>query len=190
MKPRFILLLLVLAAVTVATIYRVTNPHRREMVDPAMLNSQPAPGFQLLDQNNRPVQLRGYLGRHRVLVAFFDGRTGPLADRVLVKLKEYQPALKAEGVMILAISTPLAPDIKPQALSFPFPVLRDTNAGNPESCSRIWGVCPEPANGGKSAIVTPALFLVDRRGQVAWQGDHPQPLEDPEGVIAGILRGE
>ncbi|MGV2340627.1 MAG UNVERIFIED_CONTAM: peroxiredoxin family protein [Planctomycetaceae bacterium] len=119
MKPRFIALLLVLAAVTVATIYRVANPHRREVVDPAMLNSQPAPGFQLLDQNNRPVQLRGYLGRHRVLVAFFDGRTGPLADRVLVKLKEYQPALKAEGVMILAISTPLAPDIKPQAAFVP-----------------------------------------------------------------------
>jgi len=190
MKPRFIVLLLALAAVTVATIYRAANPHRREAVDPAMQNSQPAPGFQLLDQNNRPVQLRGYLGRHRVLVAFFDGRTGPLADRVLLKLKEYQPALKAEGVMILAISTPLAPDIKPQALSFPFPVLRDTNAGSPESCSRIWGVCSEPASAGKSAVVMPALFLVDRRGQVAWLGDHPQPFEDPEGAIASILRGE
>ncbi|MEY3175761.1 MAG: hypothetical protein RLZZ436_3675 [Planctomycetota bacterium] len=190
MKPRFLLFLLLLSAVTGATVWRMANPHQRQAVDPALLNARPAPGFQLLDQNNRPVQLRGYLGRHRVLVAFFDGRTGPLADRVLLRLKECQPALKSEGVLVLAISTPLAPEIKPQTLSFPFPVLRDTIAGTPESCSRVWGVCPQPAESGRAAVISPALFLVDRSGLVAWQGEHPQPLADPEAAIAAILRGE
>ncbi|MFM7057611.1 MAG: peroxiredoxin family protein [Planctomycetota bacterium] len=190
MKPRFLVLLLVLSAVAAATAYRVSNPHRRQAISAALVDTRPAPGFQLLDQNNRPVQLRGYLGRHRVLVAFFDGRRGPLADPVMQRLKEYQPALKAEGVLILAISTPLAPDIKPQTLSFPFPVLRDTVAGTLESCSRAWGVCREAPGPGRPARISPALFLVDRSGLVAWSGDLPRPLSDPEAAITGLLRGE
>lgn len=190
MKPRFLVLLCLLAAVAGATGYRLTNPHRRQEFDATLLNARPAPVFQLLDQNNRPVQLRGYLGRHRVLVAFFDGRKGPLADPVMLKLKEFQPALKAQGVLILAISTPLAPDIKPQTLSFSFPVLRDTIAGTPESCSRAWGVCAKAPEPGEAAVISPALFLVDRSGLVAWRGEHPEPLTDPEAAITGILRGE
>ncbi len=190
MKPRFLFLLLLLLAVCAATAFRVVNPHRRQAVSAELLNARPAPGFQLLDQNNRPVQLRGYLGRHRVLVAFFDGLRGPLADPVMRRLKEYQPALKAEGVLILAISTPLAPDVKSQTLSFPFPVLRDTMAGTAESCSRRWGVCTEVPAAGQAARISPALFLVDRSGLVAWSGDHPQPLSDPEAAITGLLRGE
>ncbi|MEY2727866.1 MAG: hypothetical protein RLZZ458_3733 [Planctomycetota bacterium] len=190
MKPRFIALLLMLATVTSATLWRLANPHQRQAFDPAVLNSRPAPVFQLLDQNNRPVQLRGYLGRHRVLVAFFDGRIGPAADPTLMRLKEVQPALRSQGVMVLGISTPLAPDIKPQTLSFPFPVLRDTTAGSPESCCNLWGVCTAAATSQQPPVISPALFLVERDGQVAWEGDHPRPLADSNAAISALLRGE
>lgn len=190
MKPRFAVLLLLLAIVASATAWRLANPHQRQLVDPAVLNSRPAPIFELLDQNNRPVRLRGYIGRHRVLLAFFDGRTGPAADLTLQRLKEVLPTLRSQGVMVLGISTPLAPDIKPQTLSFPFPVLRDTMAGAAESCSNRWGVCTAAATPGQPALIAPSLFLVERNGYVAWEGDHPRPLADSDATISALLRGE
>ena len=190
MKPRFLVLLLMLVTVASATAWRMLNPHQRQQIDPAILNSRPAPVFQLLDQNNRPVRLGGYLGRHRVLVAFFDGRTGPAADSTMQRLKEVLPALKSQGVMVLGISAPLAPDIKQQTLSFPFPVLRDTIAGTPESCCNKWGVCLSAATPQRPALISPALFLVERNGFVAWEGDHPRPLADSDAAISALLRGE
>ena len=190
MKPRLVLLVLMLTAVTAATAWRLVNPHERQAVDAELLNSRPAPAIQLLDQNNRPVQLRGYLGRHRVLIAFFDGRRGPDGDATMQRLREVLPALKSAGVMVLGVSTPLAPDVKPQTLSYPFPVLRDTMAGSVESCSNRWGVCVSPPKSGRAAEIAPSLFLVERDGLVAWQGEHPRPVSDADGIISAILRGE
>ncbi len=191
MKPRFVILVVLLSTVAAATAYRLRFPHQQTAANLKQLAARPAPDFQLLDQNNRPVRLAGYISRHRILIAFFDGQKGPDGDPVLQKLREFYPTLKSAGFVVLAISTPLAPDVKPQTLSYPFPVLRDTTAGTKESCCNRWGVC-ELLTGESSspATVTPALFLVEQNGLTGWDGDVPERLADPIGFILGVLRGE
>jgi hypothetical protein len=34
------------------------------------------------------------------------------------------------------------------------------------------------------------VFLIDRAGMVAWEGDHPQPVAEPDRLIALICRGQ
>ena len=47
--------------------------------------AEPAPEFELYDQTapSRIVRLEGYLGRYRMVIAFFDGRQGAHASPVL-----------------------------------------------------------------------------------------------------------
>jgi peroxiredoxin len=190
MKPRFLILLVLLTAVVASTAWRLQHPHQAAPASARSISARPAPDFQLLDQNNRPVRLQGYVSRHRILIAFFDPRTGPDGDPVLQKLREFYPTLKRAGFVVLAISTPLAPDIKPQILSYPFPVLRDTNAGTPESCCNRWGVSGNLSDQGSPITITPALFLIEQNGLTSWKGEAPEPIADSMAFILGIVRGE
>ncbi|MFM7167522.1 MAG: peroxiredoxin family protein [Planctomycetaceae bacterium] len=189
MKPRFLILLLMLTAVAAATAWRLVDPPTGQNADVARVLSGPAPDFQLLDQNNRPVRLQGYLSRFRVLLVFFDGQTGPVADPVMQSLKQFSTALRKENIRILAVSTPLSPQLKPQTLSYPFPVLRDTIAGTPESCSFRWGVCRQPPLPGSAAVITPAMFLISQDGLVELDGKLPRPLTEPLRTITKLVQG-
>ncbi len=187
MRKRELILLLLLTAVTCVTVWRVLDPPAGFAVDPATLITQDAPIFQLLDQNNRPAGIRGYLGRHRILVAFFNGAGGPDGDSVMLRLREVAAALKANGVRVLAISTPLAPNVKAQCLSYPFPVLRDTIAGQPQSTCVQWGVCEETTDPQRPPQLRPALFLIDRRGLVNSDGIRPRAVDNPLLTINSLL---
>jgi hypothetical protein len=94
MKPRFLILLVLLTAVVAATAWRLVDPPAGPNASVSRIISGPAPDFQLLDQNNRPVRLQGYISRFRVLLAFFDGQTGPDADPVMQSLKQFSTALQ------------------------------------------------------------------------------------------------
>ncbi len=190
MKPRFLILLLLLSLVVISTAWRLRHPHQAAPATARAVAARPAPDFQLLDQNNRPVRLRGYISRHRILLAFFDPRTGPDGDPVLQKLREFQPIFRKAGFVVLAISTPLAPDIKPQTLSYPFPVLRDTSAGTPESCCNRWGVSPDVTENASPITVTPSLFLIEQNGLTSWKADKPEPIADPMAFILDVVRDE
>ncbi len=190
MKPRFLILLLLLSAVVAVTGWRMRNPPRGRTVDISRLIRGTAPDFQLLDQNNRPVRLQGYLNRFQVLVAFFDGQTGPDADPIMQSLKQFSGALRRNNIRILAVSTPLNPQLKPQTLSYPFPVLRDTIAGTPESCCFRWGVCQQPPTAGKAAQITPALFLISQDGLIELNGQFPRPVADPLPAITKLVQGD
>jgi len=37
--------------------------------------------------------------------------------------------------------------------------------------------------------VQPALFLIEADGMVRWNGDLPQPVDDPELMIANLISG-
>ena len=187
LRRRQLILLVLLTVVTATTAWRVLNPKQEQTPDISLLRTQEAPTFQLLDQNNRPSNLRGYLGRHRILLAFFDGSGGPDADPVMQRLKAVYPALKSAGVRVLAISTPLGPKVKPQCLSYPFPVLRDTSAGQPGSSCVRWGVCDETADPKRPPTLRPSLFLIDRRGLVASTGQWPRPESSPQLTINSLL---
>lgn len=190
MKPRFLILIAALIAVASMTAWRLANPMQRDAVILVPEQMQPAPGFQLLDQHNRPVQLAGYINRYRVLLAFFDGQKGLDADPLMVQLREYHPALKRAGVIVLGISTPMSGANKDAAAVWPFPILRDTNAGQPDSCCSTWG-CTLPLKDGEvSPHVRSALFLIRQDGLVPWDGKLPKPVAEPESAVRRILSGD
>lgn len=189
MKPRFIALLVLLTGVVAATAWRIATPRQSTATTLEAVDMRPAPLFQLLDQHDRPIQLIGYLNRYRIVLAFFDATSGPTADPVLKKLTEFHPALKRAGIMVFAISSPLTPEHKQSAQSFPFPVLRDTLAGHPDSCCRLWGRATPKVGANRAVPVQPATFLIEADGMVRWNGDVPQPVDDPELMIANLISG-
>src|SRR6187399_779551 len=56
--------------------------------------------FEALDCDNRLVRLGGFLGRHRVIVLFFDGEAGADKDTQLLRLRERFDELKAHDVKV------------------------------------------------------------------------------------------
>lgn len=190
MKTRQVIFPLLLACVTAATLWRAANPREKVVVSLESLNLMPAPEFQLLDQNSRPTQLKGYVGRYRALIYFFPSGQVLDSDPVLQRLREVFPALKRSGVMVFAISTPLNPEQKTKAISYPFPILRDTVAGQPGSCSSRWGRTPTVSGNTPSAKIQPAVFLVEGTGLVSWENDYPKPTESPLDLINALVSGQ
>jgi len=189
MKPRFVILLLLLALVIGSTIWRVTTPRQPVSKLSRSVDSRMAPPFQLLDQKNRPIQLNGYLNRYRILLCFFDAAKGPDGDSTLQQLKQYHAQLKSAGIMVFAISSPLGPDHKATALTYPFPILRDTLAGQRGSCCAMWGRAKFIEGSTTPVAVQPATFFIEADGLVTWDGDYPKRVEDPQALIASLIAG-
>jgi peroxiredoxin len=189
MKPRFVILLFLLALVLGSTIWRVMTPRHSAEKLSGSVDSRMAPSFQLLDQKNRPIQLNGYLNRYRILLCFFDAAKGPDGDSTLQQLKQCYADLKRAGIMVFAISSPLGPDHKATALTYPFPILRDTLAGQRGSCCALWGRAKFSEGSTTPVIVRPATFFIEADGLVTWEGDAPKPVEDPQMFIASLIDG-
>lgn len=186
MKPRFVILLIAISLASAASLYRATHPFQRKSIDPKSLIVNAAPEFQLLDQNNRQTNLKSYLHRYPILIYFFDGSTGPDADPVLQELARRYADLKSEGYRVFAISSPLGPDHKPESEKYPFPILRDTLAGQSGSCCNRWGRLKD-GEMTPPIRVRPALFLIQQNGMVQWDGSFPRPVDDPVPFLAGLL---
>ncbi len=185
MKPRFVLLLIAISLASAASLYRATHPFQRKQFDPKSLIVNAAPEFQLLDQNDRQTNLKSYLHRYPVLIYFFDGSTGPDADPVLQELaRKYRSEVR--GVSSLRDLISLGPDHKPESEKYPFPILRDTLAGQSGSCCNRWGRLKDGET-TPPIRVRPALFLIQQDGMVQWDGSFPRAVEDPVPFLAGLL---
>lgn len=128
----------------------------------------PAPAFEGVDENNEMFRLSSYLGRHRVIVAFYDGAAGADRSRELIALRDRAEDLKQEDVKVVGVS-PAIPQENRRALislgPLTFPLISDVDF----SIHRRWGrlsVDEKPLTG---------LFLIDRKGTVAFQGGAPRP---------------
>ncbi|MFN9719640.1 MAG: peroxiredoxin family protein [Planctomycetota bacterium] len=185
MKPRLIVLLVAVSLAAAASLYRATHPIPRKAFDPRSLVVNAAPGFQLLDQHDRQTSLKSYLHRYPILICFYDASTGPDADPVMQELARRYDALKSGGYRVFAISSPLGPDHKPEAQKYPFPILRDTLAGQSGSCSNRWGRLAD-GESNPPIKVRPALFLIRQDGMVSWDGALPRPVEDPFAFLATL----
>ena len=186
MKPRFVILIILLSLVAGASFWRMAHPLKTKPFDPTSLIAKPAPEFRLLDQHDRQTILKSYLHRHPILICFFDASQGPDADPILQTLVQMNDELKSDGYRIFAISSPLGPDHKPEAKKYPFPILRDTLAGQSGSCCNVWGRLRD----GETAIpirVRPGLFMIQQNGMVRWKDSHPRPIEDPEKFLAELF---
>lgn len=148
--------------------------------------------FRLREQNPpqfRYINLRAYLGRHQILVVFYDGDKGAEADPVLVRLRNEYDNLQQRGVKVFGISKNVAADNRPPKPGipprpnqpeepFPFPLLTDDQL----IVHRQWGRYDAATN-------TPltGAFHIDAAGNLRCDGREPLPVEDPDAVIDGLL---
>lgn len=161
-----ILILPLAAAVICAMVYYKANQTYRELTPEERANVQqqrPAPVFTLHDQNSQPFKLSRYLGRHKLVVVFFDPTSGADQNPQLQILKTGFSTLTAHGVKVIAISsaTPFANRNSFQrGGTFPFHVLSDAD----HSVQTQWG-CVKP---GDPPVMLPSVFVVDRAGVIRW----------------------
>ena len=147
--------------------------------------------FEALDCDNRLVRLGGFLGRHRVIVLFFDGEAGADKDTELLRLRERFAELKAHDVKVIAVSTALPQENRAamtadRAGPFPFPLVSDFDPTSPDGTLRIhrrWGRI-DPKTGKPLT----GAFAIDRKGQVLFAGDSPKPMENVDRAVESVIR--
>ena len=149
----------------------------------ARVAMRPTPIFEGLDAYNELVKFERYVGRHRILVVFFDGDAGADQDPVLLRLKQGFHKIKSRGAIVVGVSTAL-PQHNRQVMEhtgpFPFPLVSDPTF----EIHRAWGRFDEMANKPLQGV-----FSVDRAGRVAWEGGLPKPVSRPEAVVDDLIDG-
>lgn len=175
-RPRILVLPIAAAIISVLVVFKVTQvPQSRHS---AVMNEfRSAPSFVALDLDNKLFKLERYIGRHEILVIFFDGELGADRDPMLQRVRERFSKIKSRGTQVVAISAAL-PQHNRQAVErsgkFPFPVLSD-----PEFLiHRMWGRYDE-----NEQRPLPAAFLIDRAGRVPWTGQSPRPEVNLDQVL-------
>lgn len=187
------ILILPVAAMIIASLcaWRIANPHRAPYTDELPEMRRPAPAFQLYNQESTIVNFSAYLNRHRIVLVFFDGQAGPDNSPVLNQLREFYTALEREGVLVFAVSTALPQEIRNNSRqAWPFEILSDAAATAQNSVHRVWGTFVAPPTLDKPAGTKPAVFLIDRAGLVAWDGEFPKPESDSAMVLNQLLSGD
>lgn len=194
MKPfRRRILILPLTAVIIFGLcaWRMANPHQRVVVDELPEIRKPAPSFQLYDQESTVVNFDAYLHRHKIVLVFYDGQVGPDDSPVLEQLREFYPAIQREGFVVFGVSTALPQENRNNSTrDWPFKLLSDAAATAKNSVHRVWGTFVEPPSLDKPARTKPAVFLIDRAGLVAWDGEFPRSEPNPEIVANRLLSGD
>lgn len=197
-RPRLFVLPLAAALIAAICVWKVTRPPQKQAIPrDSGSGSLAAPDFELPDQGrdlqvgshrqtdpSRRVRLKSYLGRHTILLAFFDGDVGADQEPLLIRLRDRHQRLEEMGVVALAVTTAL-PQRNRRAIerggAFPFPLLSDLDG----SVVAEWG-CLDVLDDG-SRRTRPALFLIDRAGNVSWSDRAPKPEAAPFRTIESLL---
>ena len=152
-----------------------------------------APRFTLADNHRKIVKLERLLGRHRVVLVFFDAELGVDQDPRTKILIDNFAAMNAAGVKIIAVSTatPFTNEEAEKRLGhkLPFPVLTDIemnkNHPEPTPAHRLYGLID-----AKSQTPRAGLFLIERDGSVPFSlNGFPAPVEDETAVLESLSQG-
>lgn len=176
-KPRILILPLSAAIIAGLVWYKANQPPAAPSAraTAALQQRRPAQPFKLHDQRSQPFRLERYLGRHKLLIVFFDPSPGAAQNLQLQALKAGFEQLTAQGEKVVAISsaTPWANrESFKQGGDLPFHVLSDADM----SVETQWGVMSQ----GDPPQVIPSAFVVDRAGVIHWAqigGTTPIPWE-------------
>jgi peroxiredoxin Q/BCP len=137
----------------------------------------PAPHFNLRDQEGRQILLFDYFDRTNVLVAFVP-KDGPAATPLAAAIRSGAFRLREAGAETLVVVGAGAAEAKAFAAAqeLSIPVLADDD----RSVSREFGV------ESPSGEVEPAAFLIDRSGNIAAVYKAPDPSRLCEEVLAAV----
>jgi peroxiredoxin len=172
---RLILVLLAGGLIAGVCVYRIqTNrPLDHAAQVQAASQPQPAPLFEAVNEQNEMFRLQSFLGRHRIVVAFYDGGAGADQSRDLAELVRRTDELKQRDVKVVGVSRAI-PQFNRAALerlgAFPGQLLSDVDGMIHER----WG-----RSGSDDGTIS-GLFLIDRKGQVAFFGGQPRSYESVE----------
>lgn len=184
---RFLAVLAIGLLIGIVCVMRISSnrPQNFESQMNAASVMRPAPTFEALDANNHLVRLGSWLGRHRIIVVFFDGSEGADHDRDLLRLRDHYSELQTLDVKVVGVTDALPQDNRAAmgraGGEFPFPLVSDFDPQSAEGQLRIhrhWGrldsVNGKPLTGS---------FLIDRKGDVAYMGPIPKPYENTQQIL-------
>jgi peroxiredoxin len=181
--------LLAAAAVVIVVLcaIRATRTYAPQLNATAAPLTGPAPAFELYDQNSPShlVRLSTYLGRQRAFVVFFDGTKGAHRSHALDVLRAEWPRLRKADVYVMAVSKALPQENRKDMAGYgqyPFPLLSDVDL----SVHQAWGRYDE-----QRRVPLEGVFLVDRKGQVAWSRESggPEPVGDFQATVGAVVGG-
>jgi peroxiredoxin len=180
-RPLFLVIPISAAVIIGLVVYRLNRPVTS--IEPATPAAavRPAPLFSLYDDQSQIVRLERYVGRHKLLVVFFDGTEGPDRSRLLLELRrEFLPIHETKAI-VLAVSM-----LRPSELRlpddaqgertrreepFPFPMLADFDG----DVHRRYGAFDDATGKPREAV-----FVVDRSGVIRHTHFGPDGLETPK----------
>lgn len=178
------ILVLPFAAVVIAALcaYKLSRSDELVTSNGPVTIVQQAPLFELYDQRKPPQlnRLKSFLGRHELVLVFFDEQTG-LSDPVVVWLREHADQLRGANVKVFAISRGLPQHHRTmleETLAtdepLPFQMLSDLDGKVHEQYGLSVKKASKPAT---------RVFLIDRAGNLPWNREHPLPAEDPRAEL-------
>ena len=157
---------------------------------PIPQTGNPAPDFQLQDQNGNDVKLSQFRGKNVVLY-FYPKDDTPGCTREACDFRDQHSAVREAGAVVLGVSPDDTKSHQKFATKFslPFPLLADTGHQVAESYG-VWG---EKSLYGRTFMgITRATFLIDTEGKVArvWpkvkvQGHVQEILQSLKGGATG-----
>jgi peroxiredoxin Q/BCP len=161
MRRRILVLPLSAAIIAGLVAYKLNQPPQQFASTRELAAGEfPAPLFQLYDQSSKMYRLARDVGRHKLVVVFFDSSFGADRNPRLQMLRSEYERLTAGGVHLLAIS-PATPFANRESFKrggkFPFPLLSDPDF----QVHQAWGAFDEDAR-----RPIPTVFLIDRTGTI------------------------
>ena len=180
---RRILVLPAAAVVILALVAYKFERLSRDRQQPAspVVSLQSAPLFSAYDMENKLVRLDTYLGRHEILLVFFDSRQGFEGDPAMTEVRQHLPELQQRGMKVFGVSTLLPQDNRKtteQRGPAGFPLLSDPAGQVHQSWGRI--------DSGSGAPLT-GVFYIDRAGRVQSDGRFPLAWTNPRQQLRQLL---
>jgi len=168
---RFVLVLLAGALIAGVCIYRVQTNRPLDYATQVAAASLAtlAPVFEGVDERNQMFRLQTYVGRHRIIVVFYDGELGADQDETLIELTRRADEVDSKDIKVVGVSR-VIPQINRPALERLGKLLGPLISDIDGKIHDRWG--RSRPDGG----TLPGLFLIDRKGFVTYADGKPRPV--------------
>ncbi|MGZ8567168.1 MAG: thioredoxin-dependent thiol peroxidase [Actinomycetota bacterium] len=144
----------------------------------------PAPSFELLDQDGSPVRLEDYSGE-KLLVYFYPEADTPGCTTQSCDIRDHRQDLAKLGIHVVGISPdrPGAQRAFDQKYGLGFPLLSDVD----HAVAAAWGTWGEKTSHGKTSIgIIRSSFLVDGDGRVQKSWYKVKPADTVPNALAAL----
>jgi peroxiredoxin len=143
-----------------------------------------APDFELRSHRGGTVKLSDFRGKKNVVLAFHPLAFTPVCARQMTGYEDDRPALDASDAVVLGISIDPQPSKTAWASSLgtiSFDLLSDFHPHG--DVAKKYGIFRE-----KEGFSERAVFVIDKRGRVAWAKKYDIPEQPNNEDFLGVLR--